>query len=98
MPTTTSPDIRRVVTAFVLQLLFTLAAVAVSRVAPGPRERALLVLGLALLNVATVSWMAMGLNRERWLVVAMVALVCVFAAGLLLWPAWDIYERVAVIR
>jgi hypothetical protein len=91
--TNPGPNVRGFMTAFVLQLLFTGAAVVVSRVSTGSRRAGVLVLGLALLNAATVSWVMMGLRTERRSIVVFIVLVCVFAAGLLLWPAWDVYER-----
>jgi hypothetical protein len=78
---------------FASQLVLTVVAVVLSRLNMGTRAVAVMVMGAAGLNAAIVVLMLMGLRRERSLVPVFVIVVLVVVAGLLGWPAWDIYER-----
>jgi heme/copper-type cytochrome/quinol oxidase subunit 4 len=95
--TTTSADttvnLRRYLTVFVLQLALTGAAVLVSRLELGVRTSVAAVMLVAMLNGGLVAFALMGVRRDGRLVSMLVLAVLVFVVGLLVWPAWDVYDR-----
>jgi len=78
---------------FVAQLVLTAAAVLISRTAGRGLAGTAAVMVVAAANAAVVAFALMGVRRSgRWIVLLLLATI-VFVAGLLVWPAWDVYER-----
>lgn len=51
---------------------------------------------IALLNGTVVAFGAMGLKRDGWMVSTLMAMTFFFIIGLLIWPAWDVAQRLRV--
>jgi heme/copper-type cytochrome/quinol oxidase subunit 4 len=83
-------------TVFVSQLALTAAAVAVSQSVSATRFRIVGVMLLAAVNGLVVALVMMNLRRDSRLVAVFAIVLAVCLAGLLAWPAWDVYERVRV--
>ena len=78
---------------FVAQLVLTAAAVLISRTAGRGLAGTAAVMVVAAANAAVVAFALMGVRRSgRWIALLLLATI-VFVAGLLVWPAWDVYER-----
>jgi len=84
-----APDVRRFLFAFVSQLVLTAAAVLASRLNVGT----IAVMSLAAVNASIVAVTLMGVRRDGRLISLLAAATLVFLVGLLIWPAWDVYER-----
>jgi heme/copper-type cytochrome/quinol oxidase subunit 4 len=86
-------NLRRYLTVFVSQLVLTGAAVLVSRLNLGVRTSVAAVMFIAVLNAGMVAFTLMGVRRDGRFVSIMALAVLVFVLGLLVWPAWDVYDR-----
>jgi hypothetical protein len=86
-------ELRRYLAVFVAQLVLTGVAVLVSQLDLGVRTGVAAVTVVAVLNAAMVAVVLMGVRRDGRFVSALALAVIVFAVGLLVWPAWDVYER-----
>jgi hypothetical protein len=87
------PDTRRYVITFVVQLVLMGMAIFVSRLEIGAVAREVLVMSVATVSAVTVAAGLMGIRRDGLIVVSLVLFTVFFLAGLLFWPAWDVYER-----
>ncbi len=76
-----------------VQLALIALAVAVAQLMPAGRGTIAIVMVIAAMNGAVVAFGAMGLNRDGWMVSALMAMTFFFIIGLLIWPAWDVVER-----
>jgi caa(3)-type oxidase subunit IV len=72
------------------------AAVVVSRLELSHAARSGGVLLLATLNAGLVTLFFMRLRLEARFITVLVVFTLLFIAGLLFWPAWDVYERVGI--
>jgi len=89
-------SLRRHLPVLVAQLVLTAAAVLISRTAGRGMAGSVAVMVVAAANAAVVAFTLMGARRSgRWIVLLLRATI-VFVAGLLVWPAWDVYERAKV--
>ncbi|HUR32599.1 MAG TPA: hypothetical protein VM032_02320 [Vicinamibacterales bacterium] len=89
----TPTGLRRYVLVFVAQLVLTGMAIAVSRRGSGSAGGAAAVLLVSAINATIVATGLMGVRQGGRLVGALILITLIFAAGLLGWPAWDVYER-----
>lgn len=87
-------DVRRTLTLFVAQLVLTGAAVLVSRLELGGRVGMAAVMLVAAVNGSMVAVFLMGVRRDGRLVTMLALGTLIFIAGLLVWPAWDVSQRV----
>jgi len=87
-------DVRRSLTLLVAQHALTGAAVLVSRMELGVRVGIAAVMLIAAVNGLMVAVFLMGIRRDGRLVTLLALGTLVFIAGLLVWPAWDVSQRV----
>jgi caa(3)-type oxidase subunit IV len=87
-------DVRRSLTLLVAQLALTGAAVLVSRMELGVRIGMAAVMLIAAVNGLMVAVFLMGIRRDGRLVTLLALGTLVLIAGLLVWPAWDVSQRV----
>src|SRR3954447_13865921 len=86
-------ELRRYLSVFVMQLVLTAVAVLVSQSNLSARTSMAAVALLAVLNAGIVAVALMGVRRDGRLVSVLALALIVFVVGLLVWPAWDVYER-----
>ncbi len=86
-------ELRRYLAVFVAQLVLTAVAVLVSQSNLSARTSMAAVALLAVLNAGIVAVVLMGVRRDGRLVSVLALALIVFVVGLLVWPAWDVYER-----
>ena len=83
----------RYLAVFVAQLVLTGVAVLVSQLNLSARTSMVAVAVVAVLNAGMVAVALMGVRRDGRLVSVLALAIIVFVVGLLVWPAWDVYER-----
>ena len=92
-PMESSVSLRHHLPVFAAQLALTAAAVLISRTAGRGLAGIAAVMTVAAVNAVLVAFTLMGVRRSgRWIVLLLLATI-VFVSGLLVWPAWDVYER-----
>lgn len=79
--------------ALLALLGLTAANVAVSRLTSRGTMSAIVILAIAAIEAAIGASVFMHVGRERRWVWGALALTFVVLAGLLFWPAWDVYDR-----
>lgn len=87
-------DAKRAVVVSVLQIVLVAAAVMVSQLGLPVRASMTAVMALTTLNAMLIAFLLLGVARDGRLVSVFAIIVAVQIIGLLVWPAWDIYERV----
>ena len=83
----------RYLVAFVALLALTAANVLVSTLNLGTRTAVTMAFLIAAVEAVVAAVVFMHLTAERRFVVATIAFTNLVLAGLLFWPAWDLYDR-----
>ena len=87
------PNVRRYIALFAAQLVLAAAAVIASLMDRGRSTTGIIIVAAAA-NALVVAVGFMGVRRDGWIVSTLVMCTALFIAGLLFWPAWDVYERI----